>query len=657
MVFLKNALLTLAFALDTSLAWSPTNGYAPGNVTCPDNANFIRKASGLSSKESEWLEKRNAQTQPALKDFLERADISDFDVDEFFSTLTSNVTIGLAYSGGGYRAMLNGAGQLSALDSRTRNANETGLGGLFQSTTYLAGLSGGNWLTGSVALNNWTTIEELVYNDQGDGVWDLSDSIFDSGGWNIFSTLERFKDIGDAIGDKEDAGYNTSLTDIWGRALSYQFFGSDNDASAGLTFSTIQATEEFQNGSVPFPISVADGRVPGTYIISLNSTVFEFNPFELGSWDNSLYAFTELDYIGSKVTNGTPDSDVCVQGYDNGGFVLGTSSSLFNQFILQLNTTGLSGSIYSLINHYLTSLSEDYDDIAIYDNNPFYKTEYGDSSSTLESQYLYLCDGGEDLQNIPLTPLVQPERDVDVIFAFDNSADTDDYLPDGASLVATYERQFGSQGNGTSFPYVPDVNTFISHNLTTKPTFFGCYASNLTSLARIPPLVVYVPNIPYTYWTNTSTFKMSYSQQEKEAIVQNGYEVSSRYNLTIDSDWQKCVSCAIIQRQLEHTNATQPDECKECFDNYCWDGTLDTSNTTYSFSRNLTSSSNIGKPDTSSIGADSSSTSTSTSSSSTASSTSSSGAKKNSAGGHIFGKACGTFFVATTIASLVALTL
>ncbi|KAJ4136632.1 Lysophospholipase 1 [Fusarium falciforme] len=55
--------------------------------------------------------------------------------------------IAVACSGGGYRAMLSGAGMLAAMDNRTDGANEHGLGGLLQGATYLAGLSGGNWLT------------------------------------------------------------------------------------------------------------------------------------------------------------------------------------------------------------------------------------------------------------------------------------------------------------------------------------------------------------------------------------------------------------------------------------------------------------------------------------------------------------------------------
>ena len=78
--------------------------------------------------------------------------------------------------------MLNGAGQLAALDNRTRGGFESGLGGLLQASTYLVGLSGGNWMVGTIAYNNFTSVQHIL--DQ-DSIWDLSHSIMNPGGWNI----------------------------------------------------------------------------------------------------------------------------------------------------------------------------------------------------------------------------------------------------------------------------------------------------------------------------------------------------------------------------------------------------------------------------------------------------------------------------------------
>jgi lysophospholipase len=83
-------------------------------------------------------------------DLLGRLNITGFDAAGYINAHANNVTalpnIAISASGGGYRAMLNGAGLLSAFDSRSDNATAPGhLGGLLQSATYLSGLSGGRY--------------------------------------------------------------------------------------------------------------------------------------------------------------------------------------------------------------------------------------------------------------------------------------------------------------------------------------------------------------------------------------------------------------------------------------------------------------------------------------------------------------------------------
>lgn len=564
-------------------AESPTGGYAPGNVTCPDKQ-LVRIADDLSQEEKDWLDERNPITKDRITEFLKDSNLTDFDIDDFMDQVNDTIKIGIAFSGGGYRAMLNGAGQLLALDDRFEDSNDHGLGGLLQSSTYLVGLSGGNWLVGSVVLNNFTSVSEIIDKNK---IWDLENSIINYGGWNVVEAVKYYTQIYNALDAKDDAGFDRSITDIWGRALSYQFFSTMDHAGAALLWSDIRDLGHFKNHSMPFPIVVADGRTPGQYIISGNSTVFEFNPYELGSWDPSLYQFVDLKYLGTKLDDGEPVNDgECIGGYDNAGFVMGTSSSLFNQFILQLGTVDLPSIISGLIKDLLSSVSNDENDIAIYEPNPFYKTSEGDVESISNNETLFLVDGGEDLQNIPLQPLIQPNRQVDVVFAYDNSADTDQSWPNGTAMIYTYQRQFLEQGNGTIFPYVPDSKTFRNLNLTAKPTFFGCDAKNLTSLRNnlsdidyYPPIIVYTANRPFSYWSNTSTFKLSYDEDEKLGVIQNGFEAASRLNRTLDSDFQTCISCAIIRRSQERLGMDQTDQCKKCFQDYCWDGTLDTEST------------------------------------------------------------------------------
>lgn len=584
-----NELSLLAVAsllVSTGQAWSPTNSYVPGNVTCDDDITLVRNATfKLSQNETEWLKKRSVYTEEALKDFLTRslANFSDSSIlDDLFRGNSSNVPkIGIAASGGGYRAMLSGAGMIAAMDNRTEGANEHGLGGLLQSSTYLSGLSGGNWLTGTLAWNNWTSVQDIVNNfTKDDSIWDIEHSIVTPGGINIFKSGSRWDHISDAVQAKQDAGFNISLADVWGRALAYNWFPDLHRGGDAYTWSTLRDVEVFKDGAMPFPISIADGRYPGSTVISSNATLFEFNPFEMGSWDPTLNSFTDIKYLGTNVSEGKPiNKGKCVAGFDNTGFIMGTSSTLFNQFLLQINDTSLPKFIVNLASHFLNDLSEDYNDVAIYNPNPFRGTEYqlGNSSKSISNSYdLFLVDGGEDLQNVPLNPLIQKQRDLDIVFALDNSADTNESWPDGASLVNTYERQFYPQGRYSAFPYVPDVNTFVNLGLNEKPTFFGCDANNLTDLEYVPPLVVYIPNARHSFNGNQSTFKLSYSEKERRGMIQNGFEAATRNNLTQDSDFMGCVGCAIMRRKQQSLNYTLPKECDKCFNDYCWDGKLNT---------------------------------------------------------------------------------
>lgn len=116
-----------------------------------------------------------------MRDLLGRINIPGFDAYSYISSHSSNVSqlpnIGIAASGGGYRALMNGAGALAAFDSRTPGATSSGqLGGLLQSSTYLAGLSGGSWLVGSLYANNFTSIQTII--DNHNRTWDFSNSIF-----------------------------------------------------------------------------------------------------------------------------------------------------------------------------------------------------------------------------------------------------------------------------------------------------------------------------------------------------------------------------------------------------------------------------------------------------------------------------------------------
>ncbi|KAI0997149.1 Lysophospholipase [Podosphaera aphanis] len=555
---------------------SPSGGYAPAVVNCPEVRPQVRQADSLSPEEKSWLILRRQQTVAPMTAWLSMINIPGFDANSYMEKVSANFTalpnIGISLSGGGYRALMNGGGFLAAADSRVDDSTGPGkIGGLLQSSTYLSSLSGGGWLTGSMYVSNFSSVQTLRDGSNGSTVWKFENSILQSpktDGFQLFDNVAHFASIFDTVKDKADAGFNTSLTDYWGRALSFQLINATAGGPA-FTFSSIARQENFMDASIPFPMFVADdGEKEGVRINSENSTVYEINPFELGSWDSSTHGFAPTRYLGSNFSAGAVAEDgKCVQGFDQAGFLMGTTSSLFNQVLVFTDGNQIPGFLQSI----LKKISDDGNDVAQFQPNPFFK--FNEATNLIaESSQLTLADGGIDGQNIALYPLVQPQRAVDVIFAVDSSADTNFNWPNGTAMVATYRRSLLDKAqNGFPFPAVPDSNSFINLGLNNRPVFFGCDPTNITGDA---PLIVYIPNAPYLVQSNASTLNLSYTDTQRNSIIQNGFDVATQGNSTLDPMWPTCMGCATLSRSFVKTATPVPDACKTCFTSYCWDGTL-----------------------------------------------------------------------------------
>lgn len=330
--------------LDTrALPNSPSGGYAPKVVTCPSTRPTIRSAgTGLSQSETDFLTKRRANTVQPMASFMSRANISGFDAASYINQNSGNIsalpTIAIAVSGGGYRALMNGGGFVAAADDRTSGSTAAGgIGGLLQSSTYLAGLSGGGWLVGSIYTNNFSTVENLRDGSSGSSVWKFDSSIFagpEQSGLSILNTAEYWDDVYNQVQTKVDAGFETSITDYWGRALSYQLINA-TDGGLPYTFSSIGLDQDLLDGNIPMPLLVTDGRNPGEKIVSLNATNYEIGPWEFGTFDPTVFGFAPTQYLASNFSGGTiPQGGDCVEGFDQAGYMMGTSSSLFNQFLI-----------------------------------------------------------------------------------------------------------------------------------------------------------------------------------------------------------------------------------------------------------------------------------------------------------------------------------
>lgn len=561
-------------------------GYAPHPVACPDYP-LLRKADKVCEKERIYKEKRHELTNPKLIEFLrDVAKLPDFDAEHFITSTQyiHNITIGVAISGGSYRSMLTGAGQVLALDDRYADLKTKGLGGLLQSTMYFSGLSGGAWLVGTLALNDWISVIDILNTDS--GIWNLQVPLISPGGLNIVQSVIDLYMIRKELKAKKKAGYTTTITDTWGRLLSLETLNPTEFYNYGenLTWSDVQYMASFQNYTMPIPLIYASGRNPLTILVDQNSTTFEYTPFEFGTWDPRLESFVDTKYIGTPLDNGEHPAG-CVANYDNAGFVMGSASSFWNGGLLEINSTKVPSFLKYIVRKILTPLAIDAIDVAEYRPNPFYLSNDTRLHSFGSSKSLHIVDGGESKRSVPFDLLHIKERSADILFGFDNSYDAERW-PDGSSMSNSFLRQFTPWGKKGAFPFVPTVETMAKKGFNKKPVFYGCDASKLSPLVTYlgegqnetdVPLIVYVPNTEYTYASNVSTAKTLFSDKEKRAFIENGFSISSLGNYSVDLNWPTCVGCAVIRRQQERLGIAPSEKCQQCFDKYCWQGGIEES--------------------------------------------------------------------------------
>ena len=165
---------------------------------------------------------------------------------------------------------------------------------------------GGSWLTASMMMNDWPSPSSLVYGDSGglsgwmldlDLIAPSSISLGDGDNqayWgSILASVEAKANAPMYVLPSSrcagvDASFSdTSISDLWGRALSYHFlnqttrdnfYTNNTGHGAGQLWSQIPLLPSYTNQSMPFPIIAADSLPSGsnsTSVMSLDSVVYE----------------------------------------------------------------------------------------------------------------------------------------------------------------------------------------------------------------------------------------------------------------------------------------------------------------------------------------------------------------------------------------------
>ena len=262
--------LPLVFGQGSADIASIKTAYTPKATSCPSDFQLVRSAGltnqKLSPDESSYVSSRQSDVLPgAWKTYLSNVQATNVSLPDYVGSILSGgsngsslPTLGIATSGGGYRAAIFGAGILNALDGRNTTSTGAGTGGLLQAATYLSGLSGGSWLVTSAMQANFPTFQEVVFGP-GNGS-KVSPSGF--GGWNTQFDLtapnnNTAKDLSfifnalTEVSGKVGVGFPVTITDVWARLLSRHFvngtqgsnfFGNDTTHGAGVLLSQIANT-------------------------------------------------------------------------------------------------------------------------------------------------------------------------------------------------------------------------------------------------------------------------------------------------------------------------------------------------------------------------------------------------------------------------------
>ncbi|GJN92194.1 hypothetical protein Rhopal_005224-T1 [Rhodotorula paludigena] len=425
---LSSAVLAVGAA---ALVAAQAPSYAPIRVDCPsdsilsDAGNPLEGTQQLPQGEQDYISRRRSQVLPnQWQAYLQdnATGSTGYDAVQIAQQQPNLQVPGIAVSGGGLRASLFGAGTISALDNR----NSSTAGGLLQLATYLTGLSGGSWTVTSIALNDLEPIYSLVLgiNDSTSGGWLLDRDILAPGGIISFGNNGDYYDTLEAdVRAKADAGFPISLTDLWGRALSYHFLNETNEDNfystsaphdQGTLFSAIKYTQNFQSAAMPLPILVTTSRVSeesqqandSTTVIPLENVGFEISPYSFGSFEPGLAAYIPTEYLGTQLDNGQP-TNRCVQYFDNAGFAMGSSASLFNAV-----QESFAGAAFADVISYLLQAITDLDPpegsvdlVANYPNSFMnYNPSTGYSFQSAGNEILQITDGVSPQLASPLSP-------------------------------------------------------------------------------------------------------------------------------------------------------------------------------------------------------------------------------------------------------------
>ncbi|KAF7548983.1 hypothetical protein G7046_g8486 [Stylonectria norvegica] len=417
----------------------------------------VRVSPELCDEEKAYLERRRRVAKVGLARYLaiEEIDIHDDDVP----------TIAMCGSGGGLRALIAGTGSILATEED----------GLFDCVTYTSGVSGSCWLQ---ALNLTSFSQGRIAN--------LLEHLKARASIHIAYPPVAFQSLvslptskcllsGMVEKLKGDPNGNFGLVDVYGVLLAARYLVPKGDLGVNdRDFKLSNQRQFIQYGQLPMPIYTAVRHE----IPDLASAVEQGSPAgsELAkekakreAWFQ-WFEITPYEFFCEEFGAGIP-TWAMGRRFDKGkdvplehGFhlpeirlplLLGIFGSAFcatlSHYYREVKPLVQSMTGFGTVDELISGRNEDLSKVHPIDPASIPNFAYGmhgelhktTPTSIYDNEYIQLMDAGMS-NNLPIYPLLRPGRDVDVLIAFDASADikTDNWL----SVADGYARQRGIKG-------------------------------------------------------------------------------------------------------------------------------------------------------------------------------------------------------------------
>ena len=422
----------------------------------------VRISQDLCQEEKEFLARRRKITRVALARYLGvlEKDIHPDDVP----------TIAMCGSGGGLRALIASTGSMLAAEDD----------GLFDCVTYTAGVSGSCWLQllylSSLAKGRLGSLLEHLKSRAGIHIA-YPPVAFDS---LTSSPTAKYLLSGLVEKLRGDSSAAYGLVDIYGLLLGARYLVPKGELGVDERDFKISNQRRFlKQGQYPLPIYTAiRHEIPDLDTVPLEAVKekakqeawfqwFEFTPYEFFCEEFGAGIPTWSTGRVFKEGKDVPPEDGFHQPEIRTPLLMGMFGSAFcatlSHYYQEIRPLVQSITGFGGIDEMIHGRNDDLSKVHPIDPtgipNFAYQMQGKLPSTTPESiydkEYLELMDAGMS-NNLPIYPLLRPGRDVDVLIAFDASADikTENWL----SVVDGYARQRGIKGwpMGVGWPRTED---------------------------------------------------------------------------------------------------------------------------------------------------------------------------------------------------------